>query len=187
MLVVRGTKKFRDRVGRTDTDGVVPTNSLGDWYANAVLLQPHMAFLLNAATLLPVVFPLAPAATALERAPDAIKDVLIALDVDRSFVDAERAEMGQQALLPTASRSVLGVMRELIELGRLYYRLDGVTDPVELSVRLSQVPCGPLYETTVSPARLVHAGPGRCRRSPPAPKCARWCAWARDRRALGIS
>ena len=165
MLVVRGTKKFRDRVGRTDTDGIAPTNALGDWYANAVFWRPHMAFLLNAATLLPVVFPLSPAATALERAPDAITEVLIALDVNRAFIDDERAEMGELALLPTASRSVLGVMRELTELGRLYYRLDGVTDPVELSVRLSQVPCGPLYATTVTPARevLAFAEAGRAR------------------------
>ena len=153
VLVVRGTKKLRDRIGATSSEDVTATTALGDWYANAVFWKPHMAFLVNATTLLPVVFPLAPAATALERAPRAIADVLTALDVDRGFVDHELAEMRTQLLLPTASRSVLGVMRELIELGGYYYKLDGVTDPIELSLRLAEVPCGPLYKTTISPDR----------------------------------
>lgn len=157
MLVVRGTRKLRDRVGRTNADPATPTNALGDWYANAVFWKPHMAFMVNASTLLPVVFPLAPAATAIERAPVAIADVLFALEVEPAFIEAEIAEMGSQALLPTASRSVLGVMRELIELGRLYHRLDGITDPVELSLHLAQVPCGPLFKTTISPDREIHA------------------------------
>lgn len=164
MFVVRGTKKFRDRVGRTDSEEVTRTTALGDWYANAVFWKPHMAFLVNAATLLPVVFPLAPAATALERAPRAIADVLTALDLERSFVERELAEMRTGVLLPTASRSVLGVMRELIELGGYYFKRDGLTDPVALSLQLAAVPCGPLYKTTISPDRETRAFAQRHRR-----------------------
>jgi len=60
MIVVRGTKKFLDRVGRPDASGA-SSASLGDWYANALLWRPQVALFVNAQTLLPVVVLLAPA------------------------------------------------------------------------------------------------------------------------------
>ena len=62
MIVVRGTKKFLDRVGRPDTSYESST-SLGDWYANALFWRPQVALFVNAQTLFPVLVALAPASS----------------------------------------------------------------------------------------------------------------------------
>jgi hypothetical protein len=63
VLVVRGTKKLRDRVkGARTADGDASTTALGDWFATALFWRPHVALLVNRRTLLPVYLELAPAA-----------------------------------------------------------------------------------------------------------------------------
>ncbi len=56
--------------------GDVSTTLLGDWFATALFWKPQVALLVNERTLLPVFMPLAPAATLLDRMPDAIASVL---------------------------------------------------------------------------------------------------------------
>ncbi|MGI9023345.1 MAG: DUF6933 domain-containing protein, partial [Acidimicrobiales bacterium] len=70
MLVVRGTKKLRDRVkGAPVVVGDASTTALGDWFATALFWRPQVALLVNSRTLFPVFMELAPAATLLDRAP----------------------------------------------------------------------------------------------------------------------
>ena len=77
VLVVRGTKKLRDRVrGRAAAAAETSTTALGDWFANALFWQPQVALLVNRRTLLPVFTGLAPAAKLLDRAPAATEAVL---------------------------------------------------------------------------------------------------------------
>jgi hypothetical protein len=77
VLVVRGTKKLRDRVkGALAVDGDVSTAALGDWFATPLFWRPQVALFVNSRTLLPVFTELAPAATLLHRAPAAIEAVL---------------------------------------------------------------------------------------------------------------
>ena len=77
MLVVRGTKKLRDRLkGPTAAERDRSTTSLGDWFATALFWRPNIALLVNSRTLLPVFTELAPAMTLLSRASEAIETVL---------------------------------------------------------------------------------------------------------------
>ncbi|MCA1693536.1 MAG: hypothetical protein LC749_01725, partial [Actinobacteria bacterium] len=90
MLVVRGTKKLRDRVkGAPVVDGDASTTALGDWFATALFWRPQVALLVNSRTLLPVFLELAPAATLLDRAPAAIEAVLRRHGVDDAFLAVE--------------------------------------------------------------------------------------------------
>ena len=110
---------------------------------------------MNEATLLPVVVPLAPARTLLARLPAAITEVLGAHHVPPEVVEAERAAMSPVRLVPTANRSVVGVMTELA-----YLAGPGTFGPRELlglSLQLATTPLGPLYSRHVSPDRELAA------------------------------
>lgn len=151
MLIVRGTKKLRDRVrGAPAADGEVSTTALGDWYATALFWRPQVALVVNARTLVPVLLPLAPAASLLDRIPEAIEQVLRAHGVDDAFVTAERAAMAQVRLAPTADRSVVGMMTEFGHLGAMF-AASGEVDLLRLSLRLASTPVGPLRSSTGFP------------------------------------
>jgi hypothetical protein len=144
VLVVRGTKKLRDRVkGAIAHDPTPSTTALGDWFATALFWRPQVAMLVNEATLLPVFLPLAPAATLLDRAPVAIAGALRRHGLDDTIVDAELHEMRQVQLAATNNRSVLGVMNEYAFLGELQWQAGGL-DLDDLSMRMAQVPLRPL-------------------------------------------
>jgi hypothetical protein len=66
VLIVRATKKLRQRLrATTPYDGEPSTTLLGEWYANLLPWRPQQVILLvNEKTLLPVLMPLAPGATA---------------------------------------------------------------------------------------------------------------------------
>ena len=77
MLVVRATKKLLDRLGPpTLGGGEGGTTLLGPWYATALFWKPQVVLLVNEATLLPVLMPLAPAVTVLARIVGQIGAVL---------------------------------------------------------------------------------------------------------------
>jgi hypothetical protein len=159
MIVVRGTKKFLDRVGRPDTSYESST-SLGDWYANALFWRPQVALFVNAQTLFPVLVPLAPATSVVSRMPAAFGDLARRLGAGQASLDRELAEMAQHVLAKTASRRVLGVMNEFVHLADQYRTGRGSLDLLDLSLWLSQVPCSPLYGSHVSPDRALLAALG---------------------------
>jgi hypothetical protein len=62
VVVVHGTRRFRDRVpGLAAAHGDVSTTALGAWYAGLLRWRRPVALLVNEATLLPLLMPLAPA------------------------------------------------------------------------------------------------------------------------------
>lgn len=151
---MRGTRRFLDRVGEpTAADGDASTTVLGDWYATVLRRRSPVALLVNEATLLPVLTPLAPARTLLRRLPAAVATVLTAHGLDPAFVEGETGRMSPLALAPTANRSVVGIMNEFTFLAE-HARTD---DLVEQAVRLARTPCSPLYKRHVSPDRELHA------------------------------
>lgn len=157
MLIIRGTKKLRDRVkaplaGEDD----VSTNALGDWFANLLFWDRQVALLVNRRTLVPVFMPMAPAATLPKRAPRAIADVLIRLGVDRAVVEAELTEMAEVRLAPTDDRRVVGVMNELAFHGEIL-RAQGEQTLEDISARVADVILGPLMQTTLTPASELAA------------------------------
>jgi hypothetical protein len=159
VFVIHGTKKFRDRVPPTDAPAPEqPTTTvLGDWYATVLFWRPLVALLVNEQTLLPVLMRLAPAASTLERFRVAAAEVLRAHGVRPSFIDREVAEMIDYRLTKTRNRSVLGIMNEFAYLADAHRASADDLDLVELSLRLAETPCSPLYGSHVSPDRALAA------------------------------
>jgi hypothetical protein len=157
VLVVRGTKKLRDRVkGAPVADGDASTTALGDWFATALFWRPQVALLVNSRTLLPVFMELAPAATLLDRAPAAIEKVLRLHGVDDTFLAVERDAMSDVRIAPTNDRSVVGVMNEFAFHGEHLWK-DGLEDFESLSLRMSSLILGPLHRGAGSPDRELAA------------------------------
>ena len=155
---IHATKKLLDRVNRAVLPAVSePATILGNWYANALFWKPQAALLVNERTLLPVLMPLAPAATLAERFPEALQRVLEALGVAPAFIDVEIAAMAEARYAKTANRSVIGSMNDFKYLAEVYRSYRGLDDLVALAVELSGTPCGPLYERHVSPGRELSA------------------------------
>jgi len=157
MLVVHGTKKFRDRVGAATTDAPETSAVLGRWYASALLWRPQLALFVHETTLLPVLMPLAPAATLLDRFPDRLAEVLELHGLDPRTIAEHTAALTSHCLVPTASRSVVGSMNEFTYFARAWRNGDGIDDLDHLSMRLAQIPCSPLYKSHISPDRALAA------------------------------
>jgi hypothetical protein len=154
VLVVRGTKKLRERVkGPLAKSADTSTTELGDWFATALFWKPQVALLVNARTLLPLFVPLAPAASLLDRVPAAIESILGRRHrVDEQYVAGEVAAMDVVRLAPTNDRSVVGVMNEFAFHAEFHWR-DGLQDLEELSLRMAHLPLGPLRDRSGFPDR----------------------------------
>ncbi len=151
MFVVHGTKKFLERAKRPVGDPGDPTTALGNWYATVVFWKPQAAVFVNERTLMPIVVPLAPAASVTDRFPGHVSAVFTALGLDPSFIESEIAEMSDCRLAKTESRSLLGSMNEFVYIGKALSDDGHSYDPMDLSLELAKVPCGPLYGSHVTP------------------------------------
>jgi len=158
VITVRATRKLLQRLGPPVATPEASTNRLGAWYATVLSWRPQqVALFVSELTLLPVVLPLAPAATVLDRFPDELADVLVALRVPLSVVGAEVDASRSAQLATPASRSVVGSMNEFAFLAD-HHRTPGVApNLLDLSVALARTPCGPLFKRHVSPDREVMA------------------------------
>ena len=136
---------------------VDPDTALGDWYANVLFWRPQVALLVNERTPFPVMMPLAPAATLLERFPAALGAVLRTREARSGFVTAEMAAMFGGRYAKTASRSVLGSMNEFAYLAGAYRDQQGSADLVARSLWLANTPCGRLYGSHVTPESALDA------------------------------
>lgn len=152
MLIIRGTKKLRDRLkGSPPPDLAAESDSrLGDWFATALFWKPQVAMLVNTRTMIPVFMPLAPAATLLDRIPAAIEEVLRTHGVPDDVIADEVATMSDVRLMPTNDRSLVGVMNEVVfhaeqGLGR------GAPDLLAMSMRASDLILGPLMHRHDTP------------------------------------
>ncbi|GAA4263633.1 DUF6933 domain-containing protein [Dactylosporangium darangshiense] len=164
VLIVRATKKLRDRIGPPDLRGDErSTTVLGEWYATRFGWRPDVLLLVNEATLLPVLLPLAPAATALSRAADHIAAAMATHGASDAIIAAELEQMLTHRIGTTANRSVVGIMNEFNHLADAYRDRDMQSNLDELAARLASTPCSPLHRTHISPDRaftaLVHAIP----------------------------
>ena len=155
MFTLHCTKKLLERV---QPEVAAPRNAnsrLGNWYATALFLKPQMALLVNERTLLPVMMPLAPAATLAKRFPAALKEVLISLGLPPEFIQAEIQSMNDVIYAKTSNRSVVGMMNEFAFLADAFRDRGGLVDPLALSLKLAGVPCGPLSKGAGFPEDAV--------------------------------
>jgi hypothetical protein len=158
VLIVRATKKLLHRVGPpTLQEGEHSTTLLGQWYATALFWKPQVVLLVNEPTLLPVLMPLAPAATLPTRIAEEIATVLAAHRTPEAIIGDELQQMRDCRLAATANRSVVGVMNEFTHLAEAHRDHDTGQDLLDLAVRLASTPCGPLYRKNVSPDRELAA------------------------------
>lgn len=163
MLIVRATKKLLDRIGPPSLgEGEHSTTLMGQWYATAVFWRPQVALFVNEPTLLPVLMPLAPAATLLARFPGQAAAVLTAHGTPQTVIDEEVRQMRDHRLAKTANRSVVGIMNEFTVLAGAYRGNTPAPDLLALAIRLASTPCGPLYSKNLSPDRELHALVRRC-------------------------
>jgi hypothetical protein len=165
VLIVRATKKLRDRIGPPDLRGDEQSATvLGEWYATRFGWRPDVLLLVNESTLLPVLLLLAPAATALARAADHIAAAMATHGASDAIIAAELEQMRTHRIGSTANRSVVGIMNEFSYLADVYRDRGRQPNLDELAARLATTPCSPLYRTYISPDRaftaLVHAIPG---------------------------
>jgi hypothetical protein len=160
VLVIRGTKKRRERVkGPVAGDGDASTTVLGDWFATALFWRPQVALLVNRRTLLPVFTELAPAATLVDRVPAAIETILREHGISETFLAAELDAMNGVTIAPTNDRSTVGVMNEFAMMGDRLWS-NGLHDLVGLSLRLAHTVVGPLRDRTGFPDRELVAVAG---------------------------
>jgi hypothetical protein len=157
MLIVRATRKLLARIGPANFHDEESTTLLGPWYATTLPWRPQTTLLVNERTLLPVLIPLAPAATLLDRVGDHIATVLAAHAAPAAIVDSERRQMTEHRLAGTANRSVVGIMTEFTHLATIYRANDPGLSLLDMSMRLAQTPCSPLYRKNVSPDRELAA------------------------------
>ena len=158
VLIVRATKKLLDRIGPPNLgEGEQSTTWMGQWYATAVFWKPHVALFVNEPTLLPVLMPLAPAATLLARFPEQLAAVLAAHRTPAAVIDDEQRQMRDRRLAKTANRSVVGIMNEFTFLAEAYRGETRAPDLLTLAIGLAATPCGPLYSKHVSPDRELAA------------------------------
>jgi hypothetical protein len=157
MLVIHGTKKLLDRVGRATVDPDSPsTGRLGSWYATVLFWRPQVALVVNEPTYLPVLMPFAPAATFLDRLPATLHTILRAHQLPANFIAAELDHMSPIGLAKTNSRRVLGVMNEYAFLADLR-REAHPHEYLAVSLELGHTPIGPLYKTHVFPDEAIRA------------------------------
>ena len=149
---MRATKKLLDRIGPPNLgEEEQSTTLMGEWYATALFWKPQLALFVNAPTLLPVLMPLAPAATLLARFPQQLAVVLAAHGTTGEVIDEEQQQMRDRRLAKTANRSVVGIMNEFTFLAGAYRGDTPAPDLVALAMRLAATPCGPLYSKHISP------------------------------------
>jgi hypothetical protein len=170
MFTVHATKKLLDRLKvRPDPAPPEASTQLGNWYATALFWKPQVVLFVNEPTLLPILVPLAPAVTVIDRFPGFVAEMLRELGIPQPIIDTELAAMTQHVVAKTANRSTVGMLTEFSFLGEHF--LDPGTDLLALSLRLADVPCGPLYKSTSYPnsevrLRLLGETPEWVKRKP---------------------
>jgi len=158
VLIVCATKKLLQRLGPpTLQEGEQSTTLLGQWYATALFWKPQVALLVNEPTLLPVLMPLAPAATWPARIAQQVAAALTAHGTPTTVIDEELLHMRDCRLARTTNRSVVGIMNEFSYLAEAYRDQHPGQDLLDLAMRLATTPCGPLYTKYISPDRDLAA------------------------------
>ena len=158
MLIVRATKKLLRLAGPLAVaDDEVSGTLLGTWYATVLFWRPRVVLLVNEATLLPVLMPLAPASTLPERIGDQVAAVLAAHQAPEAVVAEECRRMADCRFGVTVSRSVVGIMNEFTRLSGFDRERDPERDLLDLALDLATTPCGPLYRRHISPDRELAA------------------------------
>ena len=155
MLTLRCTGRLlaRLKLQAPGVAGPASSTALGDWYATLVVVErQHLVLFVAEKTLLPVLVRASPASSLVPRLRSATRDMLLALGVGQSRVDAELAAMDPVRFDKTQNPRLLGSMNDFTRMlrgSRLQKSL------LALSLELAEAPCGPLEME--SPDRATRA------------------------------
>ena len=144
MFAIRCTRKLLRRGAPAILEAPVPpTTVLGDWYANVLFARPeHLVVCISERTLLPVVVTAKDIKHLPSRIASAVRDMLFALGVPASQVEAELREMEFGYLAVTANRKVLGSLNEfMFQFEHAYHHYPNLTLH-QRALRLAEMPCG---------------------------------------------
>jgi len=161
MFHLRCTKKLLDRIKPEIVAPGPSDTALDSWYATAIFWKPQVAVLVSERTLLPVLMPLAPAATLARRFPAQLALVLKEHGVSSEFIAQEVWRMDQVRYAKTANRSVVGILNEFVKQAEFWlaayaYEKGDDDDLLAISAKLAETPCSPLYKGPVSPDKALH-------------------------------
>ena len=142
MITLCCTQKLlrRLRIAKPEAEGVLPTNALGNWYANLIQVgRVQMVMATSERSLLTVLMPAADLRKSLvPNLCQAVDLLLRELGVDPLRVAAEVEAMREVRIGRTVSRSVLGSMNDLSRL--LEWDVRDGRPPMEIMLRLAEVP-----------------------------------------------
>lgn len=161
MFYLHCTKKLLERI---KPEIAVPGQSdtvLGNWCATVLFWKPQVALLVSERTLLPVLMPLAPAATVGRRFPARLALVLKEHGVPPEFIAQEVWRMDKVQYAKTANRSVVGILNEFVRQAEFWlaayaYEKGDDDDLLAISAKLAETPCSPLYNGPISPDKALH-------------------------------
>jgi hypothetical protein len=129
MVVLRCTRKLRDRLGTPMSVAGRSTTLLGDWYATILFTRPQQVVLLvNEVTRFPVVLSARELATLPTRVLQALGRLLADLGIDAHVIARGRQAMQDLVFGPTVSRSVLGTISDFGVPHRMRARRAASTD-----------------------------------------------------------
>ena len=157
MFTLRCTSRLMKRLGASLAASPAETTTrLGDWYANSVHVgRRQFVLCVSEQTLQPVVLPAAPIATLVPRLRVGVAQVLAAVGIADEDIANENAAMDDVVYGKTANRQVVGIMVDFASALELY--VGDTPSLLEVSLRLAETPCSPLYKTHVSPDRATVA------------------------------
>jgi hypothetical protein len=165
MYTARCTRKVLEALHLPAVDNdQIPSTALGDWYVNFIHTRKHrLVHFVSDRSLLSVIVPVKTLKTALDRHVTSLNDLLATLGVNTTLIRRELSEMAEREVAKTRSRSVLASMRDLSLNARWILEQTPDITPSELSIELSQVPCGPLEipipaEATIALIKERHSG-----------------------------
>ncbi|WP_255265877.1 DUF6933 domain-containing protein [Sphingopyxis terrae] len=167
MFQLNCTKKLLDRIKPEIVASEQSDTTLGNWYATVLFWKPQVALLVSERTLLPVLMPLAPAASLARRFPAQLALVLKEHGISSEFIAQEVWRMDKVQYSKTANRSVVGILNEFVRQAEFWlaayaYEKGDDDDLLAISAKLAETPCSPLYKGPVSPDKaldeLVKAG-----------------------------
>lgn len=120
MIVVRPTQSLAKRMGIKLTPEPAKSETvLGDWYAQDVVFdRKQFVFCMSERGRLPILIPAAPYANFPERLSDAVGEILLALRVPKETAHQEWLAMQEFTLGKTDNRSVMGTLKQFLEIMR---------------------------------------------------------------------
>lgn len=156
MFYLHCSKQLLDRVssGLSEPAGT-GGNILGNWYAKAIFSKPQVALFVNERTLLPVLMPLAPASSLIERFPQYLFKVLLSQGVSESFMQQELNYLDEVIYCKSTNRSIIGILNMFTYHLESYQSIHYANDWYELSMMMADTPCGPLYKSTITPGNAL--------------------------------